>query len=666
MVAVTLAGADHFWHAWLGWFAADGIGMIIIAPLIMLAVRADAWPRGYGRMMEAVIVLGLYAVTLVVIFAADGRTAPFVFRQPSSFVVPFVIWVGVRFRIAGTAVATLMLGVIVVWFTSQQTGPFIAPTRTVSEQVMAAQLFLVVAAVGALILAAIIDDLLRTQAALCHSEQRFRQFVDHTPTPCWIVDDECRIVFINTPYEHNLGRTFSQIRGRRLDEIFSPEIAAPFIAEAQRVLATGHAQQATHTAPTPSGEPRHGLTFVFPLTGTDGRRLVGGVAVDITDRVQAERKLKQLNETLEERVQERSAVAEARSNQLRALAHELTQTEQRERRRLAQILHDHLQQLLVAAKFKLGRAEDLPATDPTRKMKLEVAKLLDDAIRAGRALTVELSPPVLYDGGLTPALNWLASRVREEQGLIVDVQASVAVEPPEDLRAFLFESVRELLFNIVKHSGVRRAAVRMSGSASELEVIIEDTGRGFDFSRIGPTSNGGFGLFSIRERINLLGGAFDVQTAFGKGTRIRLTVLLNREPTVRPTDPGRSRVLLVDDHRTFREGVAGVLREQADFEVVGETGDGHGAIDLAMRLRPDVVLMDITMPRLSGIEATRQIHTLLPHVHVVGLSMHDDPSMADAMRAAGAAGYLSKDTPVQELIDLLRRLRSGEVEPAGA
>ncbi|MEX0742406.1 MAG: response regulator transcription factor [Phycisphaeraceae bacterium] len=114
------------------------------------------------------------------------------------------------------------------------------------------------------------------------------------------------------------------------------------------------------------------------------------------------------------------------------------------------------------------------------------------------------------------------------------------------------------------------------------------------------------------------------------------------------------RVLLADDHKILRDGLANLLREQPDIVLVGEVGDGQAAVDRTRELHPDVVVMDITMPRLTGIEATRMITRELPDVRIIGLSMHEHEDMASAMHNAGAVAYLTKDGDVEALIRAIR------------
>ncbi len=118
-------------------------------------------------------------------------------------------------------------------------------------------------------------------------------------------------------------------------------------------------------------------------------------------------------------------------------------------------------------------------------------------------------------------------------------------------------------------------------------------------------------------------------------------------------------VLLADDHRILREGLRSLLEHPPDIRVVGEAGDGRTAVRLAKELSPDVVIMDIGMSGLNGVEATRQIRAALPQTRVLALSMHSDRRYVRSMLKAGATGYLLKDSAAEELVQALRTLVSG-------
>jgi PAS domain S-box-containing protein len=283
-----------------------------------------------------------------------------------------------------------------------------------------------------------------------------------------------------------------------------------------------------------SPDGRHWDIRGYPINNPDGT--VEGlveVVLDITDRKRAENALREseakfrtLSETLEQRVTERTALAEQRAIQLRALALQMTQAEQKERRRIAHILHEHFQQLLVAAKFHVDRLRRHPDDAPTEALQ-KINDTLNEAIRSSRSLTVELSPPILYDVGLTQALCWLARWMQERYGLQVTATVDPAAEPAEeDLRVMLFTAVRELLLNVVKHAGVAAASIEMTCQHDELRILVSDAGKGFAPSHCPQQTDltAGYGLFSIRERLHQIGGRLQIDSAPGAGTQACITV----------------------------------------------------------------------------------------------------------------------------------------------
>jgi two-component system, NarL family, response regulator NreC len=119
-------------------------------------------------------------------------------------------------------------------------------------------------------------------------------------------------------------------------------------------------------------------------------------------------------------------------------------------------------------------------------------------------------------------------------------------------------------------------------------------------------------------------------------------------------------ILLVDDHAVVRQGFKMILAAQPDMEIVGEAGNGREALDLAGQLQPDVIVMDVAMPELNGIEATRRVADVSPRSRVLALSMHKDSVYVREILRAGARGYLLKDSISSDLLDAVRAIARGE------
>jgi PAS domain S-box-containing protein len=427
-----------------------------------------------------------------------------------------------------------------------------------------------------------------------------------------------------------------------------------------------------------------GLTG-FELDVTERRR-----AEELLQARRAEEREQALHRQAEEALRRSHAELERRTLQLRRLASQLTLAEQSARRQLASTLHDGLQQLLFSAGITLDEMMKPHSQNDQAELLARARADVKESMEAARTLSVNLFPPVLHLGGLPAALTWLARRTHEQYSVAVNVTADPRANPEEsDVRILLFEAVRELLFNAVKHAHVDRVDVNLAlGPGDAIYIQVSDEGVGFD-----PTttlhhenqSELGLGLFSIQERLALHGGHLDIKSAPGKGSRFVLTLprtglrhLATDNAEVRHPDTAwlerlaydsasvRSeslRILIADDHPVARTGLRELFSRRPTLQVVGEAANGVEAIVQAMTLQPDVIVMDVSMRQMNGIEATREIHATLPHIQIVGFSTHDDENTERLMRKAGAEAYFTKNEGTERLLDYLLSL-TARVKPA--
>jgi PAS domain S-box-containing protein len=474
-----------------------------------------------------------------------------------------------------------------------------------------------------------------------------------------------RLVDVNPPALKAWNRTLDQVKDKTPDEIFGPGSTDHSMPVVKKIFTEG--VPCSYEDSFPNLDRHYQFTSV-PL----GDHFIT-TGADVTP-------LRNANDELERRVKERTMELEQRTQQLRTLALELTQAENHERKQLATVLHDGLQQLLVGAKLGIQAVHKRCTAEDQVESVQKVADLLDESLRQSRALTVELAPPILYEGGLLAGVKWLARWMEETHGLSVSVTGDDPRVPKgaEAIATLIFQSVRELLFNVRKHAGVAEAQVSFRLASSHLlQTVVMDEGCGFNFAQAGERGlEAGFGLFSIRERFDLLGGRMDIESAPGGGTRVILLAPLPDGPdpqnTVAAAEiPGQAavaaaasvkqgcrviRVLVADDHRIVREGFVARIQSEADMEVVGEAADGYDVVEKTRRLRPDIIIMDMSMPGMNGIEATRKIMEEFPTVGIIGLSMYEKADAEEAMRKAGALAYLTKDGPSTDLIAAIRKV----------
>lgn len=367
--------------------------------------------------------------------------------------------------------------------------------------------------------AADLVDQMRSEQALRQSEERFRVLVETAAQVVWEADPDGRMI----------GEPLDGLPSGGWPSAVHPEERAAAARKWRTALNSGRPLDLECRFRKVSGGWIWTNVRAAPLCDRDGsiRKWVG-MNIDITAHKRAEAELRAARDELEERVAERTAELQVRANQLATLTTQLTRVEQDERRRLAGILHDHLQQLLVAAKMSVEMCGNGGSKTCESSLK-RASALLTESLDASRSLMVELSPPVLSES-LSAALEWLCfTWMREKHALEVSLFTDPQADSPrEDIRTTIFLAVRELLFNVVKHAKTQQAWVTLTIDDDDfLRATVEDHGIGFEPDESLGTAAGtlsGLGLFSLNERLSMIGGHLEIYGKKGEGTCITVVV----------------------------------------------------------------------------------------------------------------------------------------------
>ena len=506
------------------------------------------------------------------------------------------------------------------------------------------------------------DELRRIQAELEKTRDRYVHLYDFAPTAYFTVNEKGAVVEANLTAATLLDLPRANLVGQMFSRFIHREDQDVWYRHRKHLLESSDFQSLQLRLVKPDGALFYVNLECMPAAGSDGEPdAIRISATDVTSLKQVEQALQQANTNLEQRVSERTSELAQRNVQLQKLAVELIEAEERERHRIAELLHDDLQQILAAARMQLQSVlNELPHVPLLE----EIDHMLSESITKSRRLSHELSPAILHHSGLVPAFKWLCQQMKERFGMYVQLVSDAAeLFGNMPYRVFLFRAVHELLFNVVKHAGVKSARVDLGISDSKVFVKVSDHGIGFDPAILNNMpEKAGLGLLSLRLRASYIGGSFNIESAPGKGCKFSISIPLSMEfvgveKNVCPATPlnmvvksGTIRILLADDHKVMRDGLIRIIQVQPGIEIVGEAANGLEAIELARQHRPDVIIMDVGMPDMDGIEATRLLKTELPDARIVGLSMFKDDSVAQRMFSAGADAFVFKTASSAELL----------------
>ena len=506
-------------------------------------------------------------------------------------------------------------------------------------------------------------------------EEQARALMQAIPDLVFLLGLDGRYIEIFSAPAEDLFVPREQLLGRKVTEVLPPPVGQDCMDAILQLKSPRDVSSFSYELPI------EGKTRWFEgRVALCGENTVIVLVRDFTEQRLAELQLRDANSTLQRRAQ-----------RLQRLEQELTRVEQRERRRMAHLLHDNLQQLLVGAKFGVSILADHAQNSEDLACAREVTETLNEAIHQSRMLTADLCPPILYEGSLKQSLEWIKNHVARLHSLDVTLfidEKSNSHSLADPIRFTIFNSIQELLLNIVKHSGVSEATLRVENSPpNTLIIVVSDKGCGPPPDLFEQEDNGleGFGLFTLQERVASLGGTVDITTPPQGGCTVTLSIpvvvtdpLENQVKSTGKPDPsdlpqaasynargkGPIRVLLADDHAVLREGLIRILLQETSFSIVGEAEDGETAVQLADQLTPHVVLMDVMMPGIGGAEATRRIRRAHPEIQVIALSMYEERERGAEMREAGAADYITKSQAAVSVADAIRSCCKTDGDPS--
>ncbi len=371
---------------------------------------------------------------------------------------------------------------------------------------------------------------------------------------------------------------------------------------------------------------------------------------------------------------------------LRQLSGRLLQLQDEERRRIARDLHDTTGQKIAALSMSLDRVARLldtkkPERDEALTEGRDIVRMIGEEIRT---LSYLLHPPLLDESGLGSAVRWYAEGFQKRSGIRLNVNISADLgRLSTDVEMALFRVVQESLTNVHRYSGSPDAEINVIETPDSVKLEIIDHGQGIQTGAVRTKVEGiaslGVGIPGMRERIRQFGGQLEVD--FGRdGTRVTASVPLKKAKVAPPPEESevavaatngnsnsdvalssdtRRRILIADDHEVMRRGVRGLLESHDEWAVCGEAFEGSEVVVKSRELRPDLIIMDINMPGLTGIDAAQQIRKENPSAKILFFSVHESAQTVREVVNAGAQGYVAKSRAGHDLVDAVRNVLDG-------
>jgi two-component system sensor histidine kinase UhpB len=370
------------------------------------------------------------------------------------------------------------------------------------------------------------------------SEEKYRSLVESTDDSIYMLDPSGVYLFANEKYLSRIGLSPEEVIGRPYGSFHTGRQEEELLSKLPQVIDSGSSIQVEDSG---AGDNRYYLRTLSPVRDPETGKVVSVTVIskDITERKYAEDVLKQAHSELEKtnlklqseimKRDQTEKILQGYHEKLRSMTSELTLAEERERQRLATELHERIGQTLAISKLKLEVLREGTQGIQTEPLN-QILQLVESAIQDTRSITRELSSPVLHQFGFPAAVEWLTEQIQERYGIPVSLSIEERVQVPEyDFQILLYQATRELLMNSIKHAKASRIQVNLGMSQEKIRIQVKDDGVGFTYKSESPeSSEKGFGLFSIRERLTHIGGAMSIESNSGEGVCTTLSAPLHK------------------------------------------------------------------------------------------------------------------------------------------
>ena len=497
------------------------------------------------------------------------------------------------------------------------------------------------------------------------AEHPYRLMVETIDEGAATLADDGTVLYANRSFAEIFDVPLEKLIGAPLNDFVFGEdrdLLAALIADAGINIVRGEIRLDSHRQ-----RPRTIRLTLSPVR-EQGVHTICVVATELTELIET-------NEAL--RVSELS---------LRQLSARLLKLQDEERRRIARDLHDTTGQKIAVLSMTLDRLAKLvdirkvDVKDALAESRDVVGKIGEEI----RTLSYLLHPPLLDECGLASAVLWYAEGFKKRSGIHLSVSIDEElVRLTTDAETALFRVLQESLTNVHRYSGSPSAEIRIFQSASKVHLEIVDHGKGVKAGTERPAFAGaptlGVGIPGMRERIRQLGGQLEVEFS-NEGTRVHASLPVqasaeesasqstselyrdkeNFQANSRQRPEIRRRILIADDHEVMRRGLRGLVESQEEWSVCGEAIEGNEAISKTRELRPDLLILDVGMPGVSGIEAASQILKDDPNMKILFFTMYDSPQMMRELSNVGAWGYVAKARAGNDLVDAVRIILDGK------